>query len=338
MTGERVQWGTEWGLPAGDGKAAAKLHWHNDGQRDAAPILSLVVPTVGRPRDLHRFVDHLNLQRGYTIDLRRFELIVVDQSGQLETAEVLSQQRAEYRILHLPMEGRGASLARNYGWAFARGTFITFPDDDCHYPIGFLDSVLRKFENPLIDAISTRVNFISGPSIPAATITRSNVLNCCAEAGLFARREALGDLRYDELMGVGADSPWNSDEGPDLVLRMIARGLRIEWCPDLCIQHPNPMRTHDERLQQRNFKYSRGRGYFMRKHNFPTIKIVKVLGRSLLGCILMVLIAKPYWVRYYFRSFVGKWQGLRAGKNAPNQLLSAPLRQEQGTPEAMDRT
>lgn len=289
---------------------------------------SLVVPTVGRPADLQRFIDHLRMQGGAGLELRELELIVVDQSGKPETGELLSQQHAEFRILHLPMAGRGASRARNYGWSFARGEFITFPDDDCHYPDGFLVGVLQKFTDPAVAAISTSVEHMSRPETPAAVITRANVLDCCLEAGLFARRAALGDLRYDELMGVGCESPWNSDEGPDLLLRMMARGLRIDYCPDLCIHHPNPLQMQDERLQERNFKYSRGRGYLLRKHQFPVSQIFKTMFRSLGGSLLMAVAGRPFWARYYWRSFVGKWQGLRGGRAAPEQLLTSPLSQE----------
>lgn len=289
---------------------------------------SLVVPTVGRPADLQRFIDHLCLQGGEGLELRQLELIVVDQSGNSETGKLLARQQVDFHITHLPMNGRGASRARNFGWSFARGEFITFPDDDCHYPRGFLVQVLQKFRDQAVDAISTSVEHMSRPETTAATITRGNVLDCCLEAGLFARRESLGDLRYDELMGVGCESPWNSDEGPDLLLRMMARGLRIDYCPELCIHHPNPLQTADERLQERNFKYSRGRGYLLRKHRFPISQIANSLVRSLCGSLLMAITARPFWARYYWRSFVGKVHGLRGGKGAPEQLLTSPLVQD----------
>jgi len=290
---------------------------------------SLVVPTVGRPADLQRFIDHLQLQGCKELALRDVELIVVDQSGQPATGELLARQTTDFAILHLPMAGRGASRARNFGWSFAQGEFITFPDDDCHYPHGFLAKVLEKFRDPQLAAISTSVEHMSRPQTPAGRITRGNVLECCLEAGLFARRLALGDLRYDELMGVGCESSWNSDEGPDLLLRMMARGLHIDYCPDLVIHHPNPLQTQDERLQERNFKYSRGRGYLLRKHRFPITQIAKTLIRSCGGSLLMAATGKFFWARYYWRSFVGKLIGLRGGKNAPQQLLTSPLAQEQ---------
>jgi glycosyltransferase involved in cell wall biosynthesis len=287
--------------------------------------LSLVVCTIGRPDDLQRLIDSLEIQAGPRVDLSEWELLVVDQSGQPETGELLARQNSAMTIRHLPMPGRGAARARNYGWSFARGELITFPDDDCHYPAGFLEQVLQLFDDVGVDALQTQCEFIGKQDDFGGPITRQNVLQRCVEAALFARRERLGDVRYDEMLGVGSHTPWNSDEGPDLLLRMLERGLRIDYHPELVIHHPNPLQTQDEGLQQRNLKYSRGRGYLLRKHRFPWPIIAKTMIRSLGGSLLKLLSGQPYWARYYWNSFVGKWQGLRGGKNAPPQLLTSPL-------------
>ena len=286
---------------------------------------SLVVPTIGRPAELQRFIDHLQRQGDDRVDLRDLELIVVDQSGKSDTGEMLARQQAPFSIRHLPMSGRGASRARNYGWGFARGEILTFPDDDSHYPAGFLRQVLECFDNPEVDAISATVEFVGRSDTDAGLITRENVLTRCLEAAFFCRRERLGDIRYDERMGIGCATPWNSDEGPDLLLRMIEQGLRTDYHPEMVIHHPNPMQTEDEQLQQRNFKYSRGRGYLLRKHRFPLSMVAKTLLRSLGGSILMTLRLKPYWARYYWNAFLGKTQGWLAGKNAQAQELTSPL-------------
>jgi cellulose synthase/poly-beta-1,6-N-acetylglucosamine synthase-like glycosyltransferase len=295
--------------------------------------VSFVVPTVGRPRELLRFIEHLQAQRVPGLDWRQIELIVVDQSGSRETGELLAGLNTDFEIHHRPMAGRGASRARNHGWQFARGRIITFPDDDCHYPDGFLEQVLRKLDDPAVDAITVRVEFMSRRTPRASAITADNVLECCAEPGLFARRAALGDLRFDELMGIGAASPWNSDEGPDLVLRMVRKGLRIAFCPDLVIHHPNPMLVPDERLQQRNFSYSRGRGYFFAKHRYPLMRIGWSVFRSIVGSLYMAATVRPFWARYYYLSFKGKWQGLRGGRNAPAQWLYPHEQRETPAPD-----
>jgi glycosyltransferase involved in cell wall biosynthesis len=288
---------------------------------------SLVVPTIGRPADLQRFIDTVHLQAGPGLELREIEMLVVDQSRQPETGELLARQQTEFRIRHLPMNGRGVSNARNYGWSFAQGEIITFPDDDCHYSPGFLPRILERLRDPEVDAIEVCVEHFNKPNLQPGRITRENLFDRCVEAGLFARRERFGDVRFDERMGIGCETPWNSDEGPDMLLRLLARGIRIEFHPDLCVHHPDPRQQLDERLQERNFKYSRGRGYLLAKHRFPFTYVARLMLRSLGASVLMAASLKPFWARYYWRSFVGRMQGLRGGKNAPEQLLTSPLRQ-----------
>lgn len=289
---------------------------------------SLVVPTIGRPLDLQRFIDSLLLQGSDHVDLRDVELLVVDQSGESATAELLQRQQTPFVIRHLPMTGRGASRARNFGWSFARGEILTFPDDDCHYPAGLLDQVFTRFENLQVDGLMAQVEHLGRQDQAGGTVTRANVLLRCVESGFFVRRARTGAVRYDERMGVGAASPWNSDEGPDLLLRLIDDGLRIDYAPELVIHHPDPLQTLDQRLQERCFKYSRGRGYLLRKHRFPAQVVLHTLIRSLGGSLLMAATARPFWARYYWNSFVGKALGLLGGSNAPSQEVSSPLTQE----------
>jgi glycosyltransferase involved in cell wall biosynthesis len=287
--------------------------------------ISLIVPTIGRPADLQRFIDYLLLQTGPRVDLREVELLVVDQSGQPDTGQLLARQTTPFRIRHLPMSGRGAARARNYGWSFAQGEILTFPDDDCHYPVDLLEQVLERFENQDIDGLMVQIENMGRQDQESGPITKDNVLLRCLEAGFFVRRERAGDVRYDELMGIGAETLWNSDEGPDLLLRLMEQGLRIDYEPEIMIHHPNPLSTPDERLIERTFKYARGRGYLLRKHRFPAGYIAKSMIRTLGGSALMLLTCRPFWARYYWKSFAGKWIGLRNGRDVPPQLLTSPL-------------
>lgn len=284
--------------------------------------LSLVIPTIGRPNELLRFIRHLESQEGERA-VGDVELIVVDQSGRPETREMLATIQTRFPVRHFNMPGRGASRARNYGWSFATGEFITFPDDDCYYPPSLLKSVLHKLEGLPIDCLMIQVEHLGRQDQVSGAVTRENVLFRCVESGMFLRRLAAADLRYDELMGVGADTPWNADEGPDLLIRMLARGLRIEYEPSLLIHHPNPLATLDESLQRRCFAYSRGRGYLLRKHGFPVSTIVRTMIRSLGGSMLMAISGKLFWARYYWNSFLGKLLGLMAGSKANQESLTA---------------
>ncbi len=288
--------------------------------------ISLAIPTIGRPAELLRFIEHLERQEG-DFNFAEVELIVVDQSGRPEIRELLARRQTPFETRYLAMPGRGASRSRNFGWGFARGELLTFPDDDCYYPPTLLQSILCRFNSSPLDCLMVQVEHLGRQDQTSGAVTRENVLFRCVESGMFVRRVAAGTLRYDEQMGVGASTPWNSDEGPDFLLRMLAHGLQIEYEPSILIHHPNPLQTLGEGLQNRCFSYSRGRGYLLRKHQFPVSTIAHTMLRSLGGSLLMALSCKPFWARYYWNSFVGKFHGLRGGKDASPQLVTSPFSQ-----------
>ncbi len=90
--------------------------------------LSIVIPTLGRPAQLRRVLDHLDRQ---TAPASGFEVIVVadakdDRGDELDAAV---SGRA-YATSRLKADEPGASAARNVGWRAARAPLVLFTDDD----------------------------------------------------------------------------------------------------------------------------------------------------------------------------------------------------------------
>ncbi|MDX1948202.1 MAG: glycosyltransferase family 2 protein, partial [Pirellulaceae bacterium] len=225
---------------------------------------SLVISTVGRTEDLRRMLTSLEAQ-----SVRDFEVLVVDQSDGDAIARVVREFSERLTIQRLPMTQRGLSRGRNLGWAHARGEILNFPDDDCTWPPDLLARVDAILDGrPDLTALTTRVETVSRCDVDGGPVNRRNLFGRAVEFTMFLRRDVVGDLRYDEQMGVGAGTPWGADEGPDLMLRMLARGLTIEYFPDICIYHPDPALQPAERLLSRTMSYSRGRGYLYRKHGY----------------------------------------------------------------------
>src|SRR5271166_4981282 len=105
-------------------------------------MLSLVVATVKRVRELERLLSSLDTQTH-----RDFEVIIVDQNADDRLVPVIQQHKG-LDIVHL-RERPGLSRARNTGLGVARGDLICFPDDDCWYPSDLLASVFNWFKNHL---------------------------------------------------------------------------------------------------------------------------------------------------------------------------------------------
>jgi GT2 family glycosyltransferase len=90
--------------------------------------LSVAIPTLGRPAQLRRVLDHLDRQ---TAPASAFEVIVVadakDEQGDELDAAVAGRAYATRR---LQAARPGASAARNLGWRSAQAPIVLFIDDD----------------------------------------------------------------------------------------------------------------------------------------------------------------------------------------------------------------
>ena len=92
------------------------------------PFFSIVIPTYHRPQQLAaclQTLTHLDYPRD------RFEVIVVDDGGEISLDGVLALFKEVLCITLLRQPHAGPAGARNVGAATAKGDFIAFTADDC---------------------------------------------------------------------------------------------------------------------------------------------------------------------------------------------------------------
>lgn len=96
-----------------------------------SPLVSIIIPTYSRPKNLCRAIDCV-IQQTYN----NIEIIVVDDNGegttyQIETEKLLQQYISKGIIRYIKHTvNKNGSAARNTGVRFARGNYIGFLDDD----------------------------------------------------------------------------------------------------------------------------------------------------------------------------------------------------------------
>ncbi len=106
-----------------------------------APRVSVVTPTFNRAELVGCAIDSVLAQT-----FRDFELVVVDDCSQDNTAEVVSAiVDPRLRLLRLPKNG-GLSRARNAGIAEARGEWVAFLDDDDEWYPQMLERQLERID------------------------------------------------------------------------------------------------------------------------------------------------------------------------------------------------
>jgi glycosyltransferase involved in cell wall biosynthesis len=282
---------------------------------DMSPALSIIVSTLGRQGELAKLLVSLRSQTE-----RDFELIVVDQNPEplvaaLVHADPVSAFPVKY--LHTPAE-KGLSRGRNRGLAIANGEYALFADDDCWYPPTFVELGLRQLRERKLDGLTGRPTSEDGQPILgrfeniSQWINSSNIWTTQIEWIAFWRRDLLERLTgFDEMIGIGASSPWQAAEGQDLMFRALAAGARCWYDPGL--------NAHDRGFDRRNVDsaglakaraYGRGMGHVMRKHRVGYATSLYFLTRAAGGSVIAALSRELPLARYHAATAIGRLEGL----------------------------
>lgn len=282
----------------------------------ADPSLSLIVSTLGRAQELLRLFASLERQTW-----RDFEVIIVDQNDDSRLDSIVLADRWSFPLTHMRRPGtRGLSRGRNEGWRAARGEIILFPDDDCWYPVDLLERAMSALRETNAAILSGRAADETGRSIngrfetTAMDVTRDLVWTCQIEWMMFIRASTLRALNgYDENVGVGADTPWQSAEGQDLTLRALDIGLPCRYDPSLTGHHAElNTATPDGQMIRKGRQYARGMGYVLRKSGHGWSTCLYWVARPIARAALSLMRLRMSQFRYYKNVALGRWEGYRA--------------------------
>ncbi|MBV8032920.1 MAG: glycosyltransferase [Betaproteobacteria bacterium] len=170
------------------------------------PLVSVVVPTCGRPQLLERCLRAIEAQ---TLPRDTFEVIVVEDS-----------------------QREGPASARNRGWRRARAPIVAFTDDDCVPDAGWLAAGVLAMEDR--DALCGRIRMPLPPEPTdyerdAQGLERAEFVT----ANCFVRKAMLERIGgFDERFRMA----WREDS--DLHFSLLAAGARLGRCDEALVVHP----------------------------------------------------------------------------------------------------
>ena len=269
---------------------------------------SLIVATLGRVEELDRLLTSLEKQ-----SLTDFEVIVVDQNTDDRLAAVLHRHGtlAIQRIRTEP----GGSRARNLGIKAASGTLIAFPDDDCWYPDNLLAQLRDWFDrhpdfSGLFACLKDADHKPVGPRRPpeSCVCSKYNLLCLALTPGGFLRKSVVDQVGFfNEAIGVGAKSAYQSGEDLDYFLRVCELGGFLWYEAALTVHHPS---FHSpERLRRTSYVYALGGAYVMRIHGFSLWSFLQWLARPLGGALVSCMEGDFENARIYLARAAGQCRG-----------------------------
>lgn len=217
---------------------------------------SVVIPAFNCRDVLPVCLDALTRQ---TIPQPDFEIVVVDDGSTDGTGEVAASYPG-VRVIR--QANQGPAAARNCGARSAASSIVVFTDSDCEPTPGWLEAMLRPFDDPSVAGTKGAYRSRQGALIARFTQLEyeekydrmrrfANIDFVDTYAAAFRREVFLSSGGYDESF------PVPSAEDVDLSFRLAAAGWRLVFVPDAVVFHRHPERLGH--YLQRKYRYARWR-------------------------------------------------------------------------------
>ncbi len=199
------------------------------------PAVSVVVPVRNSARTLP---DCLLALRGQSYPHECVEVIVVDDGSRDATSAVATR----FGVRCVRISPSGPAAARNRGIEASSGEIIAFTDGDCAPEPGWLEEMIRPFDDPAVTATKgvyrTEQRSWTARFVQAEYESRYRLMARLEEIDFVDTYAAA--YRRSALEAVGGfdeSFPLPSVEDQELSFRLAAHGARMVFCPRAVVSH-----------------------------------------------------------------------------------------------------
>ena len=252
--------------------------------------ISIIIATYNRCKDLKFLLESLkDLQLP---DAIQCEVLVIDNNS-TDCTKVVTESYlvSKYpKVRYIFEQRQGKSNALNTGIRQAEGDILVFTDDDCIPDSAWIMSIAKEFvNNPSLSALGGRVELYNKEDIDIATIYQDErmVINGlrqlfppmiigCNMAIMKGAIEEVGE--FDPLLGPGSKIGATAED-VDLIYRIMRKGFKIVYTPNVLVYHNHGRRTENEIIALMK-GYYKGQGAFYWKH-IHRMDIVKMVFKNI---------------------------------------------------------
>jgi glycosyltransferase involved in cell wall biosynthesis len=257
-----------------------------------------------------------------------FEVILVDQSDDQDTANAIKRFQSDRRLIYIYSDTKGVGRSKNIGISHARGEIVVFTDDDCTVPTTWLEIVAELFaQYPRVGVIFSNVvpaqyddarGFIPAYMRKDSKLIRSFWDKCHARgmgAGISLRREMAFEIGgFDDFLGAGGD--FRSCEDGDIAVRALINGWWVYETHEVAVVH-HGFRTwlEGKSLTQRDW-YGIGAAYSKPlkcgRWGISIVIFYEAVVKGVLEPLSNILyLKKPQGLKRFWYFWCGFMQGLR---------------------------
>ncbi len=226
--------------------------------------ISVIVPTYNRPQNLAVCLASLARQ---TLPHGDFEVVVVDDGGDVDLQPIFVQFDSRLRLRVLAQNNTGPAGARNFGVGQCTGDHIAFTDDDCQPALDWLACLVSHLdENPLRMYGGRTINALESNLYSSASQTLVDFLyehyeSHPAKTRFFSTGNMAINRKCLDSMG-GFDETFQRAGGKDRDLcdRWQHAGREMLYVPEAVVDHTHEL-TLTSFLNQ-HFQYGTGAWHY----------------------------------------------------------------------------
>jgi len=225
---------------------------------------SIIVPTYARATSLRRLLTAI---AGLDYPTDRFEVIVVDDGGDVPL-EACGEGRADrFHLAILRQPNAGPAAARNRGARAAQGRYLAFTDDDCLPD----ENWLRELSLALQDTPAALCGGKTANQLPASLPAQATQLlmdylyqnyNPAVTPGAFYPTNNMAVPRKEFLDLGGFDESLRFGEDREFCYRWQVGGRPFVFAPRAVVRHAHPLGLRA--FLRLHFQYGGGTGRFRR--------------------------------------------------------------------------
>ena len=199
--------------------------------------------------------------------------LVVSPNIQEKAIEKLRRDFSGLAIIVLRSQDFCLSRSRNLALAHIDGDIVAIADDDCAYEPDTVAQIISAFENHDAAGVVMGRAFGFGEAISdsgnAFKLSHFNIFKNCPSYVQFYRMSVIKSVgMFDESLGVGSDTPFQSGEETDYALRAIRAGFSVLRVPSIIVRHPI-IALRNKCILDKTVCYAAGRMRLLHKHDFP---------------------------------------------------------------------
>ncbi len=261
---------------------------------DPQPSVSVVMPVWNEERSIAGAVRSVLAQ-----SVPDLELLVIDGGSTDGTAAALGAiAQAEPRVRVLSNPERTIPHALNIGLREAKGRYLARVDAHATVNGTYLERGVQTLDgDPEVAAVGGRrigvASTRQGAAVATALSSRFGVgdsINHYAQTPQDTDHASFGVFRVSVLQAIGGWDPnLMVNEDVDLDHRILARGHRIRFDPQMCIYWH--VRESVPALARQYPRYGRGKAAMVRKNGPSAVRVRHLVPPALVGALLVAVVA-----------------------------------------------